>query len=175
MTIAQEILASIEKEIAICQHLFTKIPADQMEFRPSASMRSVTELLQYLSVIGASSTDTFINCSTYEEVMTRLRNRGVKETDMSRFPELMELQKERLRSLINDLSNAELLSRRVFMPSGEEVSLLHGLMNGPLKWLTAYKMQLFLYAKMLGADLNTANAWRGIDWKPQPKPEAQSA
>ncbi len=39
------------------------------------------------------------------------------------------------------------------------------ILNGPLKWLTAYKLQLFLYAKACGAEIGTANAWAGMDWK----------
>ena len=36
------------------------------------------------------------------------------------------------------------------------------LLEMPLKWMTAYRMQLFLYAKAAGAvDLTTADNWRG--------------
>ena len=37
------------------------------------------------------------------------------------------------------------------------------IMSGPLKWLTGYKMQLFLYAKATGAEIGTSNAWGGYD------------
>ena len=41
------------------------------------------------------------------------------------------------------------------------------ILNGPAKWLAAYKMQLFLYAKASGApELKTSNLWRGADPKP---------
>ena len=40
------------------------------------------------------------------------------------------------------------------------------LLNGPFKWATAYKMQLFLYMKSLGYHhLGTMNVWAGIDPK----------
>ena len=40
-------------------------------------------------------------------------------------------------------------------------------MVGPLKWITAHKLQLFLYAKTTSAPgMGTSNAWSGADAKP---------
>ena len=53
------------------------------------------------------------------------------------------------------------------MPGGGMLPLGFAVLEGPLKWLTAYKMQLFLYAKATGAtQLKTSNLWRGTDPKP---------
>jgi hypothetical protein len=53
------------------------------------------------------------------------------------------------------------------MPGGGELPLGAALLNGPFKWLTSYKLQLFLYAKANGAAIGTVNAWAGMDSKPQ--------
>mgnify|MGYP001607250114 FL=1 len=36
------------------------------------------------------------------------------------------------------------------------------LMNMPARWLTGYRMQLFLYARSLGADVWTPDCWAGV-------------
>src|SRR5450432_4234039 len=48
----QHLLNNIEKEINICRRLYTKIPPDQIDFRPKEGVRSILELLQYLCIIG---------------------------------------------------------------------------------------------------------------------------
>ena len=60
------------------------------------------------------------------------------------------------------------MTRQARLPTGVIQNLGLAVINGPLKWLSAYKLQLFLYAKATGArDIGTSNAWAGIDWKKQ--------
>ncbi len=64
---------------------------------------------------------------------------------------------------------AEDLETETVYPWGEKVKLGRALLEAPLKYLTAYRMQLFLYAKQSGAEVGTANNWRGVDPKPKPQ------
>lgn len=55
------------------------------------------------------------------------------------------------------------------LPWGEPVKAGAALINMPLKCLVAYRMQLFLYAKLVGlTELGSANCWVGVD---MPDPE----
>ena len=49
-------------------------------------------------------------------------------------------------------------------PEHQSKGLGTALVDGPLKWLLAYKMQLFLYVKASGATgIGTSNVWGGRD------------
>ena len=53
---------------------------------------------------------------------------------------------------------------RLPISTGIERTRAEHLLNGPLKWAAAYKMQLFMNLKMSGAEhLNTLNLWAGMD------------
>jgi hypothetical protein len=47
-----------------------------------------------------------------------------------------------------------------------DTTLGRALVETTLKWLTAYRMQLFLYAKASGNEkIGTANNWAGVDYE----------
>ena len=48
----QQFLDSVSREINIIKHLYTKIPAGTLDFRPSEKQRSTMELLRYLAASG---------------------------------------------------------------------------------------------------------------------------
>ena len=50
----EHLRSAIVDEMKICRRLYTKIPADRMDFRPKDNMRSIHELLQYLSIVGTA-------------------------------------------------------------------------------------------------------------------------
>ena len=82
------------------------------------------------------------------------------------FPEAMDRQKARIREYFDGVDERALETMEAKLPGAGSMPLDVALMNGPLKWLTGYKMQLFLYAKASGAsEIGTANAWAGIDWR----------
>ena len=56
----QHLFNSIEKEIKICRRLYTKIPPDKINFKPKEGVRSILELLQYLSIIGSTMLDYWL-------------------------------------------------------------------------------------------------------------------
>ena len=83
------------------------------------------------------------------------------------FVEAMDRQKAELIAFFAALTD-ERLAAEAPLPGGAKQPLAVALMNGPMKWLTAYKLQLFLYAKATGVhDISTSNAWRGVDMPPK--------
>ena len=85
------------------------------------------------------------------------------------FVEAMDRQKAELIAFFKGLSTERLATQEAPLPGGATQPLGVALMNGPLKWLTAYKLQLFLYAKATGIQgIGTSNAWRGVDMAPKP-------
>ena len=80
------------------------------------------------------------------------------------FVEAMDRQKAELIAFFKGIPEERFASAEGLLPAGASMPLGAALMNGPLKWLTAYKLQLFLYAKAAGADeISTVNAWAGVD------------
>jgi hypothetical protein len=67
---------------------------------------------------------------------------------------------------VRKFSDAD-LKKEVSLPTGDKVPLATGLLNFNLKFLTAYRMQLFLYLKAGQPELGTMNCWMGMDPKPK--------
>ncbi len=157
----EELLTAFLREIDICIHLYHKLPADSLEFRPTPGQRSVLELLQYISYMTAG----FVKAVVQEEwELYRCGEANCHDLKASDFPEAMEEQKRLLRELFASLSEDQIRARRVTMPWGEEVSLGAGLLEFPYRCIVGYRMQLFLYAKAAGnSDISTANCWAGVD------------
>jgi len=155
------LLDSMLHECTVAQHLFTKIVPTGFEYRPSAKQRSTTELLQYLSVIGIAGATCIIERDWKR--FTPFSDRA-KAMQAGEFIEAMDRQKAELITLLKGLTDERLASSEGLLPGGASQPLDVALMNGPLKWLTAYKLQLFLYAKASGAEeISTVNAWAGVD------------
>jgi hypothetical protein len=67
-------------------------------------------------------------------------------------------------ALIEGLSEEELASREVALPWGDKMTLGAALVAMPHSFMTAYRMQLFLYLKQAGlTHLTTYEAWAGVD------------
>lgn len=160
------LLESLHHECTVAQHLFTKLSPDSFDYRPSATQRSTLELLQYLSVIGIAGATCMV-----ENDWKRFGPFSERAKTMAPdgFLAAMDRQKAELTALFDSLTDERLASQQAPLPAGGTQPLAAALMNGPLKWLTAYKLQLFLYAKATGAtNIGTANAWRGTDPAPRP-------
>ena len=162
------LLDSMLHECTVAQHLFSKLPAGSFDYRPTAGQRSTGELLQYLSVIGIAGATCMV---AHDWKQFGPFSARAKELAPQDFLEAMDRQKAELIGLFKTLTDERLATQEAPLPAGGTQPLAVALMNGPLKWLTAYKLQLFLYAKSSGAhEIGTSNAWRGAD--PAPKPTA---
>ena len=161
------ILKSMLHEYMILEHLHSRIPESSMEWRPQENMRSTRELLQYLSYIGSTITELMIKggWSVPENVEKYRANAAASKTMAPEtFLEKIHSEKAKVTELIEKLSEAD-LDREIGLILGRKGSLGQALINDTIKYLTAYRMQLFLYAKMNGAEIGTANNWNGIDRK----------
>mgnify|MGYP001616103178 FL=1 len=79
------------------------------------------------------------------------------------FPAVMDAQAEGLKKLISGISDKDYEGKIVDLPPIGKGPIGEMLVNTSLKFLTAYRMQLFLYAKMNGAAaLDTWDCWRGV-------------
>ena len=166
MITKSHLLDSMLHECTVAQHLFTKLPAGAYDFRPTPGQRSTAELLQYLSVIGIAGATCMVEGDWKRFGPFSAR---AKELTPAGFLAATDQQKAELTALFATLTEERLATQPAPLPGGGIQPLAVALMNGPLKWLTAYKLQLFLYAKSSGAhEIGTSNAWRGLDAPPKP-------
>ena len=160
----EQLTNSLVHECNVCKHLFTKLSGEGYEYRPTPGQRSSVELLRYLAVIGIASITGFAesNWEAWRPFAAEVENMTAEE-----FPAAMDRQIERIRGVMAGLTDEQLATQEAKLPNGTVTNLGAAIIDGTLKWLTAYKMQLFLYAKAAGAhEIGTANCWGGIDWKP---------
>jgi hypothetical protein len=165
MITKDQLLESMVRDCDIAQHLYTKVQASDLEYRPSRTQRSTLELLQYLSVCGIAGATCMVenNWDLFGKYSAR-----AQQMEAPQFPAAMVAQRDELKQLFDSLGDTGLTERQGLLPGGGLQPLGVALLQGPAKWLTAYKMQLFLYAKATGAiDIGTANAWGGVDAKPR--------
>jgi hypothetical protein len=171
MAFKEYIVDAMIKDLTICQHLYEKIPEGAMDKRPREGMRSTRELLSYIAFIGGASVETYINAGwAKEENIIRMKTirDTVNKIDPSEFVAILEEEKKKIANALDPLTDDDLLTMETTHPWGEKVKLIEALLNNSLKYLAAYRLQLFMYAKMWGAEIGTANAWRGVDVKPKP-------
>jgi len=160
MSYTQWLSRSMAHDCRVCIHLFRKMPSSLHGWRPSEKQRSVEDLLRYLSVCAISALKGFREPDKgwRDHYMAQ-----AKSMTTDQFPEFMEQQAQEIEAYFRDLPENLLESVQVKMPWGETFPLGYAIVNAPAKWLPAYKMQLFLYAKQNGIELVTANVWRGTD------------
>jgi len=163
----EQILTLAEKESAIIIHLAEKIddPA-HLDHRPTPGQRSLLETLQAIS----SMIQISVEFSLTGEFNQARREQAVQVT-LDTFPEAMRAQMVEIHTLLAEVTDQDLLDRVSLHPATRDQPLGLGLMRALVSFLAAYKMQIFLYLKSLGrAELNTANAWMGVDRRPTPQP-----
>jgi len=148
---------SVSNEVRIIKHLGTKIPVGKGNYKPSESQRSTLELLQYLSVTGATTMKVMLteNTKSYEEYVS------FKEAvTMDTFAEKMDVQETEMKEMFEKMTEEEL--QKDFEYYGMRTKAEH-LIEGVLKTFAAYRMQLFLYVKASGAHVSTRDVWMGVD------------
>lgn len=173
MITKDDILNSIAHEIHCCKHIYGKLPSDSFDYRPTPGQRSTLELLRYISIIGIAGTRMMIERN--REVWQEYGERS-KTMEPDGFPAAMDLQLQELKDLLAPYSEEDMNSKTLRLMTGNEVPINVGLMNTVVKWLTAYKMQLFLYTKSCGRDdISTYDCWAGIDTPVKEQPAAEEA
>ncbi len=158
----QHLLNNIEKEINICRRLYAKLSANQMNYSPGEGVRTTLELLQYLGVTGTLMPDYWLReGDTDFGTFYGATIAASKTIPHEQFVRVMDEQIVMARNLMNEISEDDLLHKEVIYPwSGEKAPLGEAIMATSIKWLAAYKLQLFLYIKLCGdKQLSTADAW----------------
>ena len=123
----QHLLNSIEKEINICRRLYTKIPPDQMNFRPKEGVRSTLELLQYLGFIGSLMLSYWL-----KKEDTDFRTFYGTKIDLSKampheqFLTVMDEQMATIKDLFNQISEEDLFHKEITYPWGGKAPLGEG-------------------------------------------------
>lgn len=165
MTHKEQVLNAIEEEFKILKHLCIKIPEGKFEFKPAENMRTVNQLLKYLTWCGLATVKSFIegdenspNFEFYKELSD-----AVKNFKAENFNDAMDVQLNSIKMLFEKINDEDLLTKNVMMPFGEKLPLGEAIIKTTVKHMTAYRMQLFLYLKILGIELNTVNCWIGED------------
>lgn len=153
-----DVLNALIKECQLCKRLYTKLPPDALDYRPSTGQRSTRELLSYLS----TQTAGFAH-SLYEGdwIWWSAAREKAKDLPIEKFPAAMDRQIQALQDLFASISDDEFARKKVSgMPWDTDKSLGVELMEHCLGFATGYRMQLFLYAKAAGAtELHTGDCW----------------
>jgi hypothetical protein len=156
-----DILDSLLREIQITRHLFGKVPEGAMDFRPSEGQRSTLELLRYQSFCGLGGTYAMIDggwdrYGALSSASESLEPDGVLSA--------LDAQAAGLEEVYGAMTDEAFSTQEATSPRGETMTLGKALLEHPVKWMTAYKLQLFLYCKLAGnEEIWTPNCWGGVD------------
>lgn len=164
----EQLLSSLIKELQICKRLSTKIPPDQLNFRPKEGLRSTLELLQYLSWCGSGML-LFWTQKDEADFRTYIGKiiGASKDMKASDFLTAMDSQIETVSRIINSFEESDLEEHEILFPWGAKGKLKEGILETSIKWTTAYKLQLFIYLKLCSDQkLGTPDAWRLTEIEP---------
>lgn len=162
MITKEQYIQSLTWEIQVIKHLAEKVDPAQLDYRPTPKQRSTLELMQYLGHVVKTSIEISISgdASKFAEYA-----KAKDAVTFENFATKMEEQAEYAKGAVDAL-NEEDMKRETEM-FGTKAALAMHLVN-ILKWVTAYKMQLFLYIKACGNDtIGTSNVWGGRDMPPK--------
>jgi hypothetical protein len=88
------------------------------------------------------------------------RAEASKQVSEDEFLAAMDKQINEVNELFSNISENDLFEKEVAYPWGAKASLGEGIINTSIKFLTAYKLQLFTYIKLCtDQQLGTADAW----------------
>jgi hypothetical protein len=157
----QHLLNNIEKEIKICRRLFTKILPEQLDFRPREDIRSILEVLQYLSIIGWVMPGYWLKTDDTDfNTFFGAKATAAKAVKPDQFLGAMDAQLAEIKQLFSTITEDDLLNKEVSYPWGGAEPLGQAIIATSIKWLSAYKLQLFLFIKLSGEQkLGTGDAW----------------
>jgi hypothetical protein len=161
MITKQQFTDAVLFEIGIIKHLFTKIPANGFDYKPTEKQRTTMELLQYLAGTGAASVKA-IHAGDKNVYMEERKKTDTITPDQ--FLAAMDQQAEIIKQVMNEMTDEELAMPLDLWGMGMAYPKALVLLQMVLESFVAYKMQLFLYIKSSGnTDIGTSNLWQGRD------------
>ena len=152
---------SIIKELILIKRLHTKVTSDSLDYRPKENVRSIIELLQYLSGAGTGMLLFWqSNESEARPFLMKLRENAPVLT-LENAPAIFDAQIDLVNELFASISEEDLATKEVSYPWGTTDTLGKAILETSIKWLTGYKMQLFLYLKQSSdIAISTPDLWR---------------
>jgi hypothetical protein len=149
----------VPNSIVLLKQLAVLIEEKDLSYRPHEKVRSTYELMQYLSGVGSFMMRRFVkNDITPElrEKVTAFRN----TLTIQNFQVRLDEQWKEIQDYMGEISEHDLLNKEIELPWKEKMVLGTAIINAPIKWLAAYRMELFMYLKLNGRpDLGTKDAW----------------
>lgn len=157
-----EMIALLQKEVRILQHLITKIDAAALDYRPTPRQRSTIELLRYLTNMGP----TLVRYAKGQPLDGPAMSAAMEAANARNFEETVKVlagHADLYAELLADMSDDDF---RAETPGFDGLPVTRGqfLVYHVLGQCAAYRTQLFLYLKASGREeLNTMNLWLGVD------------
>ena len=156
-----ELIASLQNEVRILQHLATKIDRDKLDYRPTPKQRSTLELLQYLTIMGPMLVQ-MAKSGGFDPAEWTTAEKSAAALDFDQTVAALARHSADYASLLADMSDADLRSEIAML--GQKTSRGAFIVNLVLCGCAAYRTQLFLYLKACGREeLGTMNLWAGAD------------
>jgi hypothetical protein len=155
----QHLLENIERELKLLKQLSPLIEEKDLSYRPTEKVRSTYELMQYLSTIG----EYMMRHVTKNDIddAVRLHYKEYRSSlTRENFNERLDKQLEDIKVHFAEITEEDLMTKEVTLPTRETMPLGVAIITAPIKWLAAYRMELFLYLKMNGnSTIGTKEAW----------------
>lgn len=159
----QHLYQNLEREIVLLKQLAKTIEEKDLEFRPNEKVRSTIELMRYVSGVGANMLRWFIDNDFTPEEWLKIREYQ-KTLTIENFPARLDEQLVTMKRYMDALTEEDLLTKEVTLPSKETMVLGAAIINAPIKWLASYRMQLFSNLKLNGkSELSTKEAWTVLE------------
>lgn len=160
MTHKENLFNVIEKEINVIKTLSSKVTKEILPYKPIDGIRTTEEVMQYLTWCGSSTVTFFLldDPSKAKENYQKFQE-DAKTVTLDNFKERMDAQLSILKDCFEKFSDNDLLTKEVLLPWQEPCLLGFAIMETTVKWLTGYKMQLYLYMKQNGIKLDTGDCW----------------
>jgi hypothetical protein len=158
-----ELLAALQHEIHILQHLASKVDPSMLDYRPTAKQRSTLELFRYLSFMGPEILKS-IERGNFDASWSAAES-AAKALTFEQALSAIGAQREIYSQLLADVTEEQLRSEIAMI--GRTATRGAFLVNFLLGHHVAYRTQLFLYLKACGREeLSTMNLWAGADPPP---------
>jgi hypothetical protein len=156
----QNLIDAVSNEFRILKHLVEKIPADTEGYKPTEGQRTTLELVQYLSYVFSATTKVIL--ANDSSLYMPLHEKS-KETTIQNFASILDQEEIEFKKALENVTDEDLSVVINLYNQGEKTKGVY-LVELMLKWLGAYKTQLFLYIKASGnTNLGTSNLWGGFD------------
>jgi hypothetical protein len=157
-----DLIALLQKEVRILQHLITKIEPAMLDYRPTPKQRSTIELLKYLTNMGP----TLVRYAKGQPLDAAEMTAAIETATARNFDETVSVlasHADVYARLLADMSDDDF---RAVVPGFDGLPVTRGqfMVYHVLGQSAAYRTQLFLYLKACGREeLNTMNLWVGVD------------